>query len=187
MEQNVPWSCLICSRSWLPAPNGWKWRKTVAWTLELLSLPVTWLVYGPAWGAVSLVMEDLRRLLLLAQFLNSSQELYLGRTRTNTNANPFGGKCPLELQTKPLLLNYCIWGHRGSQGSGELTFHTRAMGTVRTGKLLLRSRSATHSMFTTVLETLTVSSLCNPVTEDRSRPILTNLMVSEKTRTAMVA
>lgn len=94
-------------------------------------------------------LRILRRLLLLAQFLNSSQQLYLGGTRpnvdgsrTNTNANPFDGKCPLELQTKPLLLNCLIWGHRGRQGSGELTFHTRAMDTVRTGKLLLRSRSA---------------------------------------------
>lgn len=94
-------------------------------------------------------LRILRRLLFLAQFLTvfrnwnwGEPELNADGSRTNSNANPSDGKCHLELQAKPLLLNCCIWGHRGSQASGELMFHTKATGAVRTGKLLLRSRSA---------------------------------------------
>lgn len=71
-------------------------------------------------------LRILRRLLLLAQFLTvlrnciwGEPELNVDGSRTNSNANPFDGKCHLELQTKPLLLNCCIWGHRGSQASEE--------------------------------------------------------------------
>lgn len=93
------------------------------------------------WGSWEDCFSSFSFLTVLRNCIWEEAELMDG-SRTNTNANPFDGKCPLELQTKPLLLNCCIWGHRGSQGSGELTFHTRAMGTVRTGKLLLRSHLA---------------------------------------------
>lgn len=74
----------------------------------MLSLPVTWLVYSPAWGSVSLLTEDPEEgCFVPAQSLNRpSQELYLGGSRANTNANTLDGNCPLELQTKTLLLNY---------------------------------------------------------------------------------